>query len=164
MRHASWKLAALASAAGLASLPAAHASSNYPAEIQTQLSLSYVPACAICHANGVTGLGTVTTPFGLAMRGKGLVSRDIPSLDTALAALEAEMSPYITDLQKNVDPNDPRESASSPLTYGCLNVTGQGPAEAPAGVLLLGLAVLHFVRARSNRRAVRRPSGPSRLL
>ena len=66
----------------------AHASSTYPAEIQKQLALNSPPQCGICHANGVTGYGTVTTPFGEAMRARGLVCCNITSLDTALQALE----------------------------------------------------------------------------
>ncbi len=153
MRCTSSSLAVLVLAGGLAVLPApARASSSYPAEIQKQLAVSYTPACAICHANGVTGLGTVTTPFGEAMRADGLVCCDIASLDAALAALEAQMSPYITDLKENIDPNDPNESASSPLTYGCFNITGAGPVAGPAHAFLLGFALLVLVRTRSGRR------------
>jgi hypothetical protein len=134
----------------LAGLPlSAQASSTYPAEIRKQLSLSYPPACAICHENGVTGFGTVTTPFGEAMRAQGLVCCDIASLDKALAALEADMSPYITDLKEGRDPNDPNEFAGAPLTYGCFNVTGRGPL---AGGFILGLALLLATRACRGRR------------
>jgi len=127
------------------------ASSNYPVEIQKQLSLSYTPACAICHAGGVTGYGTVTTPFGQAMRARGLVCCDIASLDTALAALEAEGSPYITYLQQGLDPNNPGAGAVPPATYGCLAVTGPGRV-AP------GFAVLALLALRAGRR--RSPSPP----
>lgn len=126
----------------------ASASRTYPAEVQKQLALSYVPACAICHANGATGFGTVTTPFGEALRAEGLVCCNIASLDTALAALEAQMSPYITDLKENRDPNDPNQSAASPITYGCFNTTGQGPV---AGGLVLGLVLLVCFRVCSGR-------------
>lgn len=152
MRRTFSRLALWAFTAGLAGLPeTAHASSDYPAEIQKQLSLSYVPACAICHANGVTGLGTVTTPFGEAMRAQGLVCCDVASLDAALAALKTQMSPYIADLQKNIDPNDPNETASSPITYGCFNMTGQGPKGGAAAAFVLGFALLVFLRPRARR-------------
>jgi MYXO-CTERM domain-containing protein len=148
-------VAPLALALGLLAAAPGEASSDYPAEVTRQLSLSYTPDCAICHQNGVTGLGTVTTAFGEAMRAQGLVCCDIPSLDAALAALEEQDSPYIADLKKNLDPNDTNQSASSPLTYGCFNVTGQGPSAGAAVVFLLGLLVL-----RRRPRGYTSPSGP----
>jgi MYXO-CTERM domain-containing protein len=130
----------------------AHASSTYPAEIQRQLSLSYTPQCAICHANGVTGYGTVTTQFGLAMRARGLVCCNITSLDTALMALQGEMSPYINYLKEGLNPNDPGAGAVPPITYGCFNVTGQGPTPGAGGVALLVLVLLVALRPRALRR------------
>jgi hypothetical protein len=121
--------------------PSSEASSVYPAEIQKQLGLSYLPNCDICHANGVTGFGTVTTPFGEAMRARGLVCCDIASLDTALAALKGEMSPYITYLQEGLDPNNPSAGPVPSATYGCFNVTGQGRLGA-TGAFLLVVALL----------------------
>ncbi len=136
----------------------ARASATYPAEIQSQLGLSYTPACAICHANGVTGYGTVTTPFGEAMRAVGLVCCSIPSLDGALAALEAENSPYITYLKQGLDPNNPGAGAVPQPTYGCFSVTGQGPSRVGGGALLalalLGLATRRRWRLPGARRAV----------
>jgi MYXO-CTERM domain-containing protein len=136
----------------LAALDVAHASSTYPAEIQKQLQLSYTPQCAICHANGVTGTGTVTTNFGLAMRARGLVCCDIASLDTALMALEGEMSPYINYLKEGLNPNDPGAGAVPPIAYGCFNVTGQGPTPGTGGVALVLLALLVAFRPRAFRR------------
>ncbi len=130
----------------------AEASSSYPAEIQRQLQLSYTPQCAICHANGVTGYGTVTTDFGLAMRARGLVCCNITSLDTALMALEGEMSPYISDLKEGLNPNDPGAGAVPPIAYGCFNVTGQGPADGAGGFALVVLVLLVTLRPRALRR------------
>lgn len=120
----------------------AGASSIYPAEIQKQLSLNYTPQCAICHANGVTGYGTVTTPFGSYMRSRGLVCCSLTSLDTALAAAEGEMSPYITYLKEGLDPNNPGAGAVPQPSYGCFNLTGQGPTPGAGGVALLALVLL----------------------
>ncbi len=128
------------------------ASPTYPAEIQTQLSLSYTPQCAICHANGVTGYGTVTTPFGLAMRARGLGCCSIPSLDTALAALEGEGSPYIGYLKEGLDPNDPGAGSVPPPAYGCFNVTGQGPTGGAGAAVLLALGLLGALHRRAARR------------
>jgi hypothetical protein len=141
-------------AAGLVLLwpGSARASSNYPVEIQKQLSLNYVPNCDICHANGVTGFGTVTTPFGVKMRARGLVCCNVASLDTALAALVGEMDPFITYLKEGLDPNNPSAGPIPPPTYGCFNVTGQGLTPAPTGLFLLGLALLLVLRPRAARR------------
>jgi hypothetical protein len=125
------------------------ASSNYPTEIQKQLQLTYTPACAICHAGGVTGYGTVTTPFGEAMRARGLVCCDIASLDTALAALEGEMSPYVGYLKEGLDPNNPSAGAVPPATYGCWTVTDRGPLQGAAGAFLVALALLVGLRRRA---------------
>lgn len=127
---------------------AAHASSNYPAELQKQLQLTYTPQCSICHANGVTGYGTVTTLFGEAMRARGLVCCDIASLDTALMALEGENSPYITDLKEGLDPNNPGAGAVPPVAYGC-TVTGEGTARGVGAVALLALVLLVAFRPRA---------------
>ncbi|MGO8970124.1 MAG: MYXO-CTERM sorting domain-containing protein [Myxococcaceae bacterium] len=136
----------------------ARASATYPAEMQSQLGLSYTPACAICHANGVTGYGTVTTPFGEAMRAVGLVCCSIPSLDGALAALEAENSPYISDLKQGLDPNNPGAGSVPPPVYGCVSVTGPPPTPIGNGVVLLALALLGL----ASRRRRQAGAGPRR--
>ena len=140
----------LAAAFLLAARPA-HASATFPAEIQKQLGLSYTPSCALCHANGVTGLGTATTKFATSMKARGLVANDLASLDTALAALEAEGTdsdgdgvPDITELKNGTNPN----GGGVPPTYGCFSVTGQGLAGSPAALWLLALAAALELRRR----------------
>jgi MYXO-CTERM domain-containing protein len=134
--------------------PAA-ASSSYPAEIKAHLNLSYTPPCSLCHANGVTGYGTVTTPFGKSMRARGLVCCNIGSLDTALDALAAEMTdsdgdgiPDITELKNGTDPNTAGGAPVTQPTYGCFNVTGQGPTAGATAALLLALAGARLLRRR----------------
>ena len=124
------------------------ASAIYPAEIQKQLGLNYAPQCSICHANGVTGYGTVTTPFGTYMRSRGLVCCSLTSLDNALAAAEGEMSPYITYLKEGLDPNNPGAGAVPPPTYGCFSVTGQGFNAGAGGAAAVALVLLLAVRRR----------------
>jgi MYXO-CTERM domain-containing protein len=140
----------------LAAAPAG-ASPNYPAEIQKQLGLSYTPSCAICHQNGVTGTGTVTTLFGQAMRAHGLVAGNIASLDTALAALEAEGTdsdgdgvPDIQELKNGTNPNG--TGSATPPTYGCFSVTGQGPGTWSGVAWLLALAAAFGLRRRRRTR------------
>ncbi len=155
MRRASSAHWLLALALGLLLVPprAARASAGYPAEIQKQLALSSPPACSICHAGGDTDAGTVTTAFGTTMVSRGLMGGDnLPSLDGALAALEGEMSPYIADLKEGLDPNNPNAGGVAPITYGCLEVTGQGAGSSVAFLAVLGLALLLLLRPRRARR------------
>jgi hypothetical protein len=81
----------LACLVALLALPAA-ASSEYPIAVQMHLSLMRPPpqSCALCHTNGITGAGTVNTPFGRAARMQGLVGGgNTASLIAALDALDA---------------------------------------------------------------------------
>ncbi|HET6981308.1 MAG TPA: thrombospondin type 3 repeat-containing protein [Myxococcaceae bacterium] len=135
-------LVAAALAGGLA-----HASSIYPPEVRSHLGLSYTPDCSLCHANGQTGFGTVTTPFGTSMRARGLVAQNIGSLDTALDALAAEKTdsdgdgtPDIDELKAGTDPNVAGGGAVPPPTYGCFDVSGQPGS--PLGLIPLALALL----------------------
>jgi hypothetical protein len=124
----------------------AHASSIYPPEVRSHLGLSYTPDCSLCHANGQTGFGTVTTPFGKSMRARGLVAQNIASLDTALDALAAEKTdsdgdgtPDIDELKAGTDPNVAGGSAVPPPSYGCFDVSGQPGS--PLGLVPLALAL-----------------------
>ena len=126
---------------------AAHASSIYPPEIRNHLSLSYTPDCSLCHANGQTGFGTVTTPFGKSMRARGLVAQNIASLDTALDALAAERTdsdgdgvPDIDELKAGTNPNVAGGGDVPPPSYGCFDVSGQPGS--PLALLPVALALL----------------------
>lgn len=128
------------------------ASSSYPPEVRAHLSLSYTPACTLCHNTPSGGIGTVTTPFGKSMMSRGLVAQNIASLDTALDALSAERTdsdhdgvPDIDELKAGTDPNVAGGGAVSPPSYGCFDVTGQPGS--PLALLPVALAVL-LLRAR----------------
>lgn len=75
----------------LTALPA-WATDTFPSTIQSKYSLGDLPPelCALCHTNGITGSGTVNTPFGRALRMRGLQPSDETSLRAALDALAAE--------------------------------------------------------------------------
>jgi hypothetical protein len=131
----------------------AQASTEYPAEIQSQLGLSYTPPCSICHQGGDTDAGTVTTEFGTTMVSFGLVGgNNLASLDGALAGLQGEMSPYIGYLKDGVDPNHPNSGTVPSLTYGCLDVTGQRSSAGAATLAVLALGLALFLRPRRARR------------
>jgi len=120
-------------AMGLAS-PSALASEIFPGTIQQHLSLTYSPPCSLCHAGGVTGFGTVTTPFGAAMRARGLVARDTNSLASALDKMAAEgvdsNGDGVTDideLKAGTDPNAGAPGAVPPPEFGCTVGSGGDP-------------------------------------
>jgi len=129
-------------AAGLA-----HASSNYPAEVRAYLGLSDTPDCTLCHNVPTGGYGTVTTPFGVSMLGRGLKAQNVPSLHTALDALAAEKTdsdkdgvPDIEELKAGTNPNVPGGGSVPPPTYGCFDVSGQPGS--PLALLPVALAFL----------------------
>lgn len=70
----------------------AWASDVFPPFIKTRYGLSEMPPelCSLCHTNGITGLGTVNTPFGKAVRAHGAVAGDTASLGAALDAMATE--------------------------------------------------------------------------
>lgn len=125
----------------------AHGSSIYPPEVRAHLSLSYTPACTLCHETQSGGFGTVKTPFGKSMMARGLVAQNLSSLDTALDALAAEHTDSdgdgigdIDELKAGSDPNVAGGGSVTPPTYGCFDVSGQPPA--PLALLPLALALL----------------------
>lgn len=71
----------------------AWATDMFPAAIQNKYMLGDLPPelCALCHTNGITGAGTVNTPFGRALRMNGLLPNDTASLNAALDALQTAM-------------------------------------------------------------------------
>lgn len=121
----------------------ASATPNFPPEMNGHLTLGYEPPCSVCHLNGVTGLGTVTTPFGVSMRARGCVANDTGSLDTALDALAAEGTDSdsdgvgdIQELKDGTDPNVAGGAGASTLkpVYGC----GGGDLTAPIRPSVVG--------------------------
>ncbi|HVO29429.1 MAG TPA: thrombospondin type 3 repeat-containing protein [bacterium] len=156
MRIAAASLVALAA---LCAPLAAQATPNFPPEIQAHLALGNQPPCSLCHLNGVTGLGTVTTPFGVSMRAAGLVQNDITSLDTALDTLQANNTDSdgdgtsdIQELKNGTDPNTANGSGPSTLTpvYGC----GGGDLVYPVSPSVAGgtIGVFAFAVAIATRR------------
>lgn len=120
------------------------ATPNFPEAIQRALKATGAPACAICHAGGVTGRGTVTTPFGQAMRDRGLIAGDEGSLSQALTRMETDRVDSngdgtldVDELRAGKDPN--LEAGQLQVGYGCAVGGGEGGL-APALVLLAWLA------------------------
>src|SRR5271165_3768980 len=81
----------------------ARADPTYPAEVRAHLGLSFTPPCTLCHATSVGGLGTIVTPFGIALRAQGLtlsIATLDPSLDALAAAGTDSLGDGIPDIQK----------------------------------------------------------------
>ncbi|MFZ5444824.1 MAG: hypothetical protein ACOZQL_32845 [Myxococcota bacterium] len=146
---------------------AALASSTYPTAIQTKLSLGAPPSqsCALCHTNGITGAGTVNTPFGTAMRGKGLTGGDnTTALNTALDQLAAQMidsdsdgTTDVAELMAGRNPNVADGATDGGMGGGAGGGGGEGPPTLKYGcgatvvpelLLLAGLVPLLRRRAR----------------
>ena len=131
---------------------AANATSNFPAAIRTKLVLTYDPQCSICHFNGVTGRGTVTTPFGTAMRARGLVASDEATLNAALDKMLAEKVDSDANGESDVDAlklgHDPNPTTGKKLMFGC-NASGGGEEGTLAAIVVAGALVLLRRRRRT---------------
>lgn len=143
-------------AAVIALLPrVASATPTFPEDIKSHLAAASAPACSVCHA-GEQKRGTVTTPFGTAMRSRGLVAYDTNSLNTALDALGGEKRDSdndgisdVDELKAGTNPNAAGQGGDDvPVPdYGC-NVGRPARANAAFEGLLIGLAAILFVRRR----------------
>ncbi len=135
---------------GLAALlpSQAGATPNFPSLIVRELGASSAPECAVCHQDGRVGRGTVTTPFGAAMRARGLAAFDEGSLVAALKTMAADRVDSDGDGQIDVDalkqganPNgaaaEGTETDPITPTYGCVGQVS------PSGVP--GLTMSFFV-------------------
>ena len=135
---------------------AARATPNFPAAIAQDLGAPQ-PPCSICHAGGMTGYGTVTTPFGQAMKARGLVAGDQTSLKTALDRMRTDKVDSngngILDVDELIAGNDPNAIAGQQnVTYGC-SVSPRSSFRVPVLLVALSLCSLFF---RLRRRSISR--------
>lgn len=127
------------------------ATPNFPAEV-SRLTGGPQPSCAVCHV-GPTQRGTVTTPLGKALRDRGLVANDVPSLEAAVSSLgqtdsDGDGVGDLEELKAGEDPNVAGVKAPPEPSYGCAAAPWSG----------LGLWAVWVVMAAHGRRG--RRSGP----
>ncbi len=95
----------------------AWATDQFPGVIKTRYSLASAPACNLCHTNGITAIGTVTTRFGASLRARGLVANDVASLNSALDALATGMvdsdGDTVTDVAELMAGTDPNTATAA---------------------------------------------------
>lgn len=143
-------VAAATFSAAFALATTALATGNFPGALESDLTLDYQPPCSLCHEGGKTGGGTVNTPFGKAMRARGLVADDENSLSTALGKMmddavdsDEDGTTDVDELVAGADPNvagDGSLGANSPQ-YGCGAQIAPGSL-ASGSPAALGLALL----------------------
>lgn len=135
----------------------AWASRRFPAEVATELGLSYQPACSLCHSKGNTGPGTAQTPVALSLKARGLQSGGRSTVSSSLAALDHDRvdsdGDGVTDtdeLRMGTDPNSPEPTAfagRADPSFGCEVARGR-TSEVLGSISAMMLALAAWVRRR----------------
>ena len=167
------KLFALVVALGALCVAApARAQPNYPGVVKDHLGAVRKPPCKVCHQDGITGLGTVQTSFGIKMFSYGLRAYDEDSVRNALdlmalnkvVSAERRKDPIDVDvLRAGGDPNDdvPIYIIEDPK-YGCGGATIAAHDRAGSATFVaFGLALLLARRRRRARAPIAQTSARS---
>src|SRR5688572_11099292 len=79
------------------------ASTSFPDVVRSELGMSRVPDCLLCHDTNLGGLGTANRPFGQAVKSKGALFGNEASLRAALQAIETAALDSDSDGTTDVD-------------------------------------------------------------
>lgn len=136
----------------------AHAKPEFPGIIAAQYQLSYLPPCGLCHAKGNVGSSTVRTPFGLALRARGLTAGGEDSLAQALSRLEADAADSdgdgVSDVAELKAGTDPNSAANASLIgnddpgYGCGGSPPKPHSREASAPLLSGFVLAWILKRR----------------
>ncbi|HEX2679272.1 MAG TPA: hypothetical protein VHM19_21625 [Polyangiales bacterium] len=140
----------LALGIALAAPAAAHATPNFPDVVEKTVGTAGPPPCSLCHQGDVRNNYSVKTPFGQAVKARGLVPEDEGSLRSALKMLRDEKTDSdhdgvsdIDELVNGDDPNVPGDQMPGPHpTYGCSVGTPRSRERAGASLAWLGMTIL----------------------
>lgn len=135
--------------------PSAFATDHYPRTISDHLGLSYTPACALCHLGGKSGAGTVVTPFGRAVRNRGLPEEDPKVLIAVIERMRGEQVdsdvdgvPDVDELVAGTDPNLPPNDSIGLERYGCVGKISPGRGVDGLGAFAAAALAIVLVRRR----------------
>jgi hypothetical protein len=156
----------------LASARTASATPDFPAALATDLGVTCVADCTICHTNNSGGAGTVTQPFGRQLQIYGLAKYDQASLQNALNTCKAaglgcdtncNGTNDVDELTSCINPNLTNQcdggtsNLGDVVIYGC-ETSPRAPGNGPAGpgsaaaaiaALLLGGLLVGRMRRRA---------------
>lgn len=160
-----WRALAIGVITGVLLSSTALASRRFPAQVATELGLSYEPACSLCHVKGNTGPGTAETPVALSMKARGLQSGGRSSVASSLAALgsdhvdsDGDGVTDVDELRTGTDPNSPEATSiagRADPSFGCAVGPRQrgsvGFRPLPATMVALAIWARRRRRRRENR-------------
>lgn len=152
-------IVATAALALVLSTARASAVPEFPPAMAAFVGTKIEPACTVCHATNAGGNGTVTRPFGIYLRSRGLSGKDDASLTKALQAMRGEGHDTDGDGKKDFDalaagedPNGKFDSSVAPIAYGCGGrIATHDPSNGVTWLLGIALAALVLRRPRRAR-------------